>query len=297
VLTDTGLETDLIFHEGFDLPFFASFVLLDDETGLEALRSYYRRHLEVAENAGVGFVLEAPTWRANIDWARQLGHDEASIADINRRAIGLLLELREDAERTTAPVVISGAIGPRHDAYRPALIMTPDEAEDYHRAQVATFAAMEVDLVTALTLTNAAEAIGIARAAQRPGVPVVLSFTVETDGLVPDGSSFAETVAAVDEATEGYPAYFGINCAHPSHFIGILDPDAPWLPRLRMIRANASRLSHAELDETTELDDGDPDGLGADYAAILRRCPQINVLGGCCGTDVRHIRSIARSCV
>jgi S-methylmethionine-dependent homocysteine/selenocysteine methylase len=297
VLTDGGIETDLIFHEGFDLPLFAAFVLLDDQTGLEALRYYYRRHIAVAEEAGVGFILEAPTWRANIDWARQLGHDKSSISDVNRRAIDLLLELRQEAEHATTPLIISGAIGPRYDAYRPSQMMTTEEAQEYHRPQVATFAATEADLVSALTLTNAAEAIGITRAAQEAHVPVALSFTVETDGLLPDGSSFAQMLAAVDDATEGYPAYFGINCAHPSHFVGILDHDATWLPRLRMIRANASRLSHAELDEASGLDEGNPDELGEDYAAIIRRCPQINVLGGCCGTDARHIRSIARFCL
>ena len=297
MLSDSGMETDLIFHEGFDLPLFASFTLLEDKEGTDALRNYYRRHVQVARDAKVGFVFEAVTWRASIAWARQLGLDEAAVADVNRRAVDLLVQLRDAAGKMPGPMVISGLIGPRDDAYNPVQLMSVDEAERYHSAQIQTLAGTAVDLVTALTLTYAAEAIGIARAAQTAQMPVVISFTVETDGALPSGSSLCDAIAAVDEATDAYPAYYGINCAHPSHFLGVLDDKAEWTTRIKMIRANASRCSHAELDEAETLDDGDPEELGREYAEIRERFPQINVLGGCCGTDVRHVRSIARSCI
>ncbi len=297
MLSDSGMETDLIFHERFDLPLFASFTMLDDTASTEALRNYYRRHIQVARDAGVGFLFEAATWRASIVWARQLGLDETAIADVNCRAIDLMVQLRDEAGDLDGPMVISGLIGPRDDAYNPAQLMSADDAERYHAAQTETLAGTEADLVTALTLTYAAEAIGITRAARTARMPVVISFTVETDGALPDGSSLGDAIAAVDDTTDSYPAYFGINCAHPSHFLAVLDAGEEWTTRIKMIRANASRCSHAELDEAETLDDGDPEELGREYAEIRERLPQINVLGGCCGTDVRHVRSIARACI
>jgi homocysteine S-methyltransferase len=291
------METDLIFHEGFDLPLFASFTMLDDAARTEALRNYYRRHIQVARDAHVGFLFEAPTWRASIAWARQLDLDETAVADVNRRAIDLVVKLREEAGEMRGPMVISGLIGPRDDAYNPAQLMGADEGEEYHGAQIETLAGTEADLVSAMTLTYAAEAIGIARAARTARMPVVISFTVETDGALPDGSSLGDAIGAVEDKTESYPAYYGINCAHPSHFLNVLDVGEEWTTRIRMIRANASRCSHAELDEAETLDDGDPEELAREYAEIRERLPQINVLGGCCGTDVRHVRSIARACI
>ncbi len=297
MLSDSGMETDLIFHEGFDLPLFASFTMLDASASTDALRDYYRRHIQVARDAHVGFLFEAPTWRASSVWARQLGLDEIAVADVNRRAIDLMVQLRNEAGDMQGAMVISGLIGPRDDAYNPAQLMNADEAESYHAAQIETLAGTEADLVTALTLTYPVEAIGIARAARTSQMPVVISFTVETNGALPDGSSLGDAIVEVDEATDSYPAYYGINCAHPSHFLGVLDAGEEWTTRIKMIRANASRCSHAELDEAETLDDGDPEELGREYAEIRERLPQINVLGGCCGTDVRHVRSIARACI
>jgi S-methylmethionine-dependent homocysteine/selenocysteine methylase len=295
-LTDGGLETDLIFHEGFDMPLFASFPLLESEAGRTALHNYYLRCAQVAAEAQVGFILEAATWRANRDWAVQLGYTSASLADANRRAVDLLLEIRTVLGESTGPLVISAAIGPRGDAYSPDQLMTPEEAEDYHSEQIETLVDTAADFVTALTLTHAAEAIGIVRAAQTAHMPVVISFTVETDGVLPDGSPLGAAILEVDTATHSAPVYYGINCAHPTHFDGVLIPRSDWTERIRMVRANASRMSHAELDDATELDDGDPNEFGREHAQLRERFPRINVLGGCCGTDVRHIQAIARMC-
>ena len=297
LISDSGMETDLIFHEGFDLPLFASFTLLDDETGTDALSNYYRRHFQVAQDAHVGFIFEAVTWRASIEWARQLGLDEAAVVDVNRRAIDLVVQLRAEAGDASGPLVISAPIGPRDDAYNPARLMSADEAAQYHAAQVMTLAGTEADLLTAMTLTHTDEAIGIVRASQSAEIPIVISFTVENDGALPDGSALGDAIVAVDGATDSYPAYYGINCAHPTHFVDTLDVNEDWVTRIKMVRANASRLSHAELDEAETLDDGDPDELGRQYAELRERFPQINVLGGCCGTDVRHMRSIALACI
>jgi len=296
-LTDGGLETDLIFHGGFDLPLFASYPLLENREGTAALRNYYLRYAQVAVKSQVGFILEAATWRASRDWATQLGYSSVLLADANRRAVDLLVDIREKLGEDTSPVVLSAAIGPRGDAYNPDRLMTPEEAQDYHSEQIATLGDTAADLVTALTITHAAEAIGIVRAAQAADLPVVVSFTVETDGALPDGSSLGAAVTEVDLATECGSAYFGINCAHPTHFVEVLDADADWTGRIQMIRANASRMSHAELDDAPELDPGDPEEFGREYAEIRRDFPHINVLGGCCGTDVRHVQAIARACL
>jgi S-methylmethionine-dependent homocysteine/selenocysteine methylase len=295
-LTDGGMETDLIFHEGFQLPHFAAVVLLENERGAEVLRRYYRRHASIARVSGVGFILEAVTWRASPDWGARLGYTEKALDEANRRAIELLVALRAEFDGAI-PVVISAAIGPRGDAYRPSDLMTAVDAERYHSTQLRVVRDTEADLVTALTLTHVGEAVGIARGARAEGLPVVISFTVETDGVLPSGTSLRDAIAAVDDQTDGAPAYYGINCAHPSHFAHVLEPGAEWTRRIRMIRANASRKSHAELDEADELDDGDPREFGSEYAQLRATFPDLTVLGGCCGTDHRHVQQIATACI
>jgi len=294
-LTDGGLETTLIFHDGFELPCFASFDLLNSEKGRKALHDYYVPYIKIARDAGAGMILESVGWRASADWGAQLGYSKAALADANRAGIAMLVELRDAFETETTPIVISGNIGPRGDGYDPGRLMCPGEAEAFHSVQAGTYSRTEADLITAMTLTNTNEAIGVARAAKGAGMPVVIAFTVETDGRLPTGQKLPEAIAEVDEATAGTPLYYMINCAHPTHFAGVL-ADAPWMKRIRGIRANASMMSHAELDNATELDAGDPDDLGRRYAALRRRFPWINVLGGCCGTDHRHVAAIGHAC-
>jgi S-methylmethionine-dependent homocysteine/selenocysteine methylase len=294
-LTDGGIETTLIFHAGLDLPFFAAFHLLKDEQGTAALRQYFASHAAIARQYGVGFILESATWRASSDWGNKLGYSRQALDEANRKAIAFLHELRLELETDRVPMVISGCVGPRGDGYDPGIIISPEEAEAYHAAQIGTFAATEADLVTAITMTNTNEAIGVTRAARTSGMPVVISFTVETDGKLPTGQPLPEAIQEVDAATGRAPAYYMINCAHPSHFEAVLDGQA-WMERLRGIRANASKRSHAELDAAPDLDDGDPVELGQQYSDLRMRFSQINVLGGCCGTDHRHIEHIGAAC-
>lgn len=296
-LTDGGLETTLIFHEGVDLPSFAAFVLLETSDGRRRLRRYFERHAEIARRADCGFIAEAPTWRANPDWARSLGYDGRALDAINKSAITLLADLRDRDGRGRGEYVISGCIGPRADGYDASGELSAEEAERYHAEQIASFALTEADLVSALTLTNTAEAIGITRAARNAGMPAVISFTLEIDGRLPSGEGLREAILRVDAQTDCGPAYYMINCAHPTHFEHALEAGGPWLGRLRGIRANASRKSHAELDAATELDDGDPYGLASEYAALVAKLSELTILGGCCGTDERHIEQIARACV
>jgi S-methylmethionine-dependent homocysteine/selenocysteine methylase len=291
-LTDGGIETVLIFHEGLDLPAFAAFDLLKDDAGTERLRSYYAPYVELARERGLGFVLESPTWRASPRWASELGYDLEQLDGFNRKAIALLEEIRDDQEEGGPPIVISGAIGPHDDGYSPGELLSAGAAQDYHSTQIGTFADTAADMVAAITMTYADEATGIARAAAEAGLPAAISFTVETDGRLPSGQPLGEAIEQVDSDSGGSPSYYMINCAHPRHFESVLEQGDGWTERVRGLRANASTLSHAELDEAEELDEGDPADLGARYAGMRDQLPRLNVLGGCCGTDHRHIAAI-----
>jgi S-methylmethionine-dependent homocysteine/selenocysteine methylase len=296
-IADSGMETTLIFHDGIDLPYFASFVLLEDAAGRARLRDYFAQHIRIAREAGTGIVLETPTWRASADWGAKLGLDAARLAAVNRAAVEQLAELRKQLETPATPIVISGNLGPRGDGYVADCAMDADTAQAYHAAQIETFADTAADLVSVFTMTYVEEAIGIARAAEAAGMPVAVSFTLETDGRLPSGMPLAEAIEATDSATGGYPVYYMINCAHPSHFAHVLERGGAWRERVRGVRANASKRSHAELDEATELDAGDPAELANEYRGLRTLLPRLAVVGGCCGTDHRHIGAVCERLV
>ncbi|MDA9529944.1 homocysteine S-methyltransferase family protein [Bradyrhizobium sp. CCBAU 25338] len=295
-LTDGGMETTLIFHHGLELPHFAAFVLLDSADGRAHLKRYYEAYLRIARQHGLGFVLDSPTWRANPDWGGKLGYDAAGLEAVNMGAIRFLDELRGTWESPRTPCVINGAIGPRGDGYK-AGNMDAAEAEVYHSAQIAAFAEAGADMVTAFTLNSIKEAVGVVRAARTQDIPVAISFTVETDGRLVRGESLREAIESVDDATERACEYFLINCAHPTHFDSALAAGEPWVQRIHGIRANASTKSHAELDESETLDSGDPVDLGRRYLSLRRAFPQMRLLGGCCGTDHRHVAAVCEACL
>ena len=295
-LTDGGLETTLIFHEGIDLPEFAAFVLLENEDGCETLRRYYRRYANIARDFNTGFILESMTWRASQDWGRKLGYSSEQIANFNRKGIELLQGIRSEFEGKVSCIVISGCMGPRGDGYSKDIAMTATEAEVYHRTQIATFRKTEADMVAAFTIPYIAEGIGIALAARSEEMPVVISFTVETDGRLPSGEMLKDAIEQVDIATDNAPAYYMINCAHPTHFMNVLR-EGEWTKRIRAIRANASTKSHAELNNSSKLDEGNPYELGARYYDLSMSLEKFNVLGGCCGTDHRHVMEICKMLV
>jgi homocysteine S-methyltransferase len=293
-VTDGGIETTLIFHNGLDLPLFAAFDLLKDDEGTEALRRYFEPYAAIAAQNGAGFILESPTWRASPNWAGELGYSDEELDGLNRKAISLMEEIRErHASSSGAPIVISGCIGPEGDGYSPESKLSADEAADYHSTQINTFADTAADMVTAVTMTYSEEATGVARAAIDAGMPSVIHFTVETDGRLPSEETLGDAIEAVVDATDDGPAYFGINCAHPTHFDDVLAGAGEWRERIRSLRANASAKSHAELDEATELEAGDPADLSARYAGLRELLPNLNVVGGCCGTDQSHVKAIA----
>lgn len=296
-LTDGGLETTLVFHEGMDLPEFAAFVLMQSNEGMAVLEAYFHKYISIAKKHSIGLVLETPTWRASSKWGAILGYSEEDLESVNRRAIDFLIRVRDEHENDRTKLIISGCIGPKGDGYVIDERMTTDSAEKYHKTQISTFSNTEADLVTAFTLTYTDEAIGMVRAAQSVAVPIVIGFTVETDGKLPSGQTIRNAIEAVDEATSNYAAYYMINCAHPTHFQESIGGRDSWKLRIRAVRANASTKSHAELDEAEELDDGNPSELGRQYKELRGQLRNLNVLGGCCGTDHRHVEAICKSII
>lgn len=289
-LTDGGLETTLVFQKGIELNHFAAFELLNSENGVEALKNYYRPYLDIAYRYSLNFIMESPTWRANPDWGFKLGYNAAQLTMINKQAIRLMRDIVSASYKGNRNVLVSGCIGPRGDGYI-AGSMTASEARWYHNDQVQTFAMADADLVTAMTLNYSDEAIGIVLAAKSFNIPVVISFTVETDGSLPNGEQVKHAILKVDQKTDGYTSYFMINCAHPEHF-GHIFTKEPWTRRIKGIRANASTKSHAELDECQILDTGDKELLCNGYKSIMQNLPGIKVIGGCCGTDHTHLEAL-----
>jgi homocysteine S-methyltransferase len=289
-VTDGGMETDLIFHSRVDLPEFAAYPLLRTDEGRSLLRSYYEGYAAIAERAGAGLRLESPTWRANPDWGDALGDDAAALADVNRAAIDFLRRIAEDwADRVDGTTVV-GMLGPRGDAYAGGSASMVDEAAAYHAGQIGAFARAGADEIAALTLADTTEALGVARAAAAAGIPAVISFTVETDGRLPDGTSLGEAVTEVDE--DASPAYFMVNCAHPQHVLAAFDGAGRWTERIRGLRCNASTRTHAELDESDTLDEGDLDVLVQSHRELEGHLPALEIVGGCCGTDARHVAAL-----
>lgn len=293
-LTDGGLETFMIFKKGHELPCFSAAVLLDTETGRNDLTAYYETFIDLARTSGRGFVLDAPTWRAGLAWAGPLQTSVAEVLETNRRAVEFVSDIRNRHETEELPILINGLIGPSGDAYSTSTELTAEDAFMIHAPQIHALGRAGVDMISAMTLTHSSEAIGIARAAKEIDVPVAIAFTLETDGRLPSGQPLGEAIEAVDHATDAAPVYYMINCAHPDHFQHALDTKAAWLERIGGVRANASRQSHAELDAAEILDDGDPEELGQLNLQLLKTLPNVCLIGGCCGTDHRHVSCISK---
>lgn len=291
-IMDGGLETTLIFENGYELPEFAAFPLLDQEEGRDILRDYYRRYIHVARKNGYGFILEGPTYRASSSWGRKLGYSPAELKRINTEAISFLIDLKNGFADESSPMLVSGCIGPQGDGYQIDHKLTKEEAEAYHQEQIAHFKQAGADLVAAYTINYTEEAIGIVWAAQKQDIAAVISFTVETDGRLPSGQPLGEAISQVDAETECGPAYYMINCAHPSHFTHILTDNQDWLGRIRGVRSNASKKSHAELDDSEELDRGNLSEFGEENGKLTQFLPNLHIFGGCCGTDHHHIEEI-----
>lgn len=286
-LVYAGTGTDLLFNRGIDLPGFASFPLLRNPETRGILAQQMQDLVDLSGRHGMGCILDTPTWMANRDRAAQVGTPAEDISAINRDAVALMDAVRQGSGRDD--VLVSACVGPRHDPHGGAAPMAVSEAQDYHMEQLAALIGTAVDLVIAYTFNKPDEAAGCVLAAKALGLPIIVSFVVETDGKLDDGTPLDGAIARVDTATDAAPLFYMVNCAHPSHFSSVLTGH----PRLRGAIANASKCSHAELDGSETLDDGDPNALGREIAELVRQSPALCVLGGCCGTDMRHLDRIA----
>ncbi len=287
-----GMETDLIFNRGLELPGFASYPLLETESGRDMIRGYCDELMSMAREMEVGVILDSATWVANRDRGAAIGYGPEKLRELNAAAVDLIARVRD--ESGDLPTLLCAQMGPRGDGYAPSEQMSADEAEAYHSEQMGWHAQSEADLAAGFTLCYPDEAIGIVRAGQRVEMPVAIAFTVETDGRLPTGLPLGEAIEIVDAATDSGAAYFLINCAHPDHYSQALE-ETPSIRRIKGVVSNASRCSHAELDEAEELDAGDPAELGKLTGILRKRFPHFTVFGGCCGTDMRHIQHIADS--
>lgn len=299
-LTYGGNETYLLFVQGFPLREFCAFEVFEDEAAWTRLVSGLLAPIaKAAADSKMGLMTDCLVWRASADYARRLG--TADVATLNERAVrrtrDFLAGWRDgSASAKACPVIVSADHGPRGDGYAVTGRVAADAAYDYHAPQVEALAAAGVDLLVPLTMTSLQETLGILRAAQRHGLPALVSPTIEPDGKLPDGTPLGDFVRAVDEATAGYPVAFMVNCVHPTHLEPILrggrERGEAWVSRIRGLRANASAKTHAELDNSTELDRGDPVALAAGVQS-LQRTYDLSVVGGCCGTDAEHLQRIA----
>ena len=293
-LTDGGFETWLFFQQGFEAPEFAAIVLMDDESARAAMRRYFDDFLAMAERAGTGYVLDTNTWRGCTRWGPALGKSEADLLRLTGDAVSFAKDIRGDWQSRVSPILLNGVVGPAGDGYAPDELPTPDTARNMHRPQIEALARSDVDMISAITMTNTGEAIGIIQAAAELHLPAVISFTVETDGRLPTGATLAGAIETVDRATGDGPLYYMVNCAHPDHFSETVRTGADWVGRIGGVRANASRMSHAELDASETLDDGDPEEFGALHTELARHLPGLRVVGGCCGTDHRHVACVSK---
>jgi len=291
-LTDGGTETWLIHKRGHELPNFSAFHLLRNPDATEDIRSYYRASASIAVEHGTAFIFDSLTYRASRDWGDLLGYSAGALADANLQALELYREVADEVGLAHGDVVISGCIGPKGDAYERNDNLTADGAQEYHQAQIDTFASGQADLVTALSLSSSQEAIGIVRAAASAGLPAVISFTVWNNQRLGGGESLRAAIETVDDATGSAAAFFMINCSHPVDFEPALE-DEDWVTRVHGFRANASKQEHSILSLTDHLDEGNPDELAGQYAELRSRFPHMNVFGGCCGTDFAHLQAIS----
>jgi S-methylmethionine-dependent homocysteine/selenocysteine methylase len=293
-LTEGGVETEIMYKWGHKLPHFAMFTLLDKPEAMADMKSMFARALEVAATQKTGLVLSSLDYRASPDWAALLGISADGLRDVHFRTVAFMKEVAAPFVEKIPDLVFSGVIGPRGDAYGKGGGITEEEAEDYHTPQLKNLRDAGADMACALTFNNIPEAVGVARAAKAVGIPLGLYFTLNSKGTLGSGPTLKEAVESVEEITQGAPSYYGLNCSHPLEFMESLE-DGDWLKRVRSIRPNAVRMEKVALCKLGHLEDGDPEELGQQMGDIRQKFPQMDILGGCCGTDERHLGEIAKN--
>lgn len=293
-LSEGGQETEIMYKFGHDLPEFAMFTLLDNPSAMAEVRGMYQRYLDVAARHGFAVLMGGLDYRASPDWAGKLGYSASALSDAQLRAIEFLREVSRPYHSLLPEIRYVGIVGPRGDAYELNLTITAAEAEDYHSVQVDTLRKAKVDLVSAMTINSVEEAIGISRAAHAAGLPLSLSFTLDSTSRLKSGPSIREAIEEVDAQTGiARPDFYGINCSHPVEFEPALEP-GDWILRVRSLRPNAAKMDKSSLCTLGHLEEGDPCELGGEMGELARRYPHIDIWGGCCGTWEMHLDEIAQ---
>lgn len=267
--------------------------LIYDKSGRAALEAIYRQYLDIGQRYQLPLLLSTPTWRAGRERIAAAG---LAGRDVNGDNSRFLAELRDSYGDYARQVAICGLMSCRGDAYKPAEAMSANAAGDFHSWQANALAAAGVDFLLAATLPALSEAIGLARAQAATGLPYLISFVARPEGTLLDGTPLDTAIATIDVAITPRPLAYLINCTHASIFRSALlnERNSSPLVRARIIGllANTAALSPDELDESAELVEEAPEVFGNSVAA-LRDELNMKVLGGCCGTDERHIDCLA----
>lgn len=290
-ITEGGIETEIMYKWGFEMPHFAMFPLLDNPKAAEAIRGMYRRYLDVVAKYGHNALIGGFDYRASPDWGALLGYSAQSLHEANLQSIQFLRDVAAEYKNDIQECLVNGVIGPRGDAYLTKNVMSRAEAADYHSAQLSTLKDADVDLAWALTFGDPEEAIGVINAARQLSLPVAVAFSLDDSSRLNTGVEFADAVKRVDAETDGYAEFFALNCSHPEEFLPAISDD-DWMQRVRCFRPNAAKMDKISLCKLGHLEEGDPVELGAQMHAVQQRYPHIDIWGGCCGTCETHLEQI-----
>lgn len=292
-LAEGGVETEIMYRHGHRLREFAMFELMDDPAAVTDMRDMYRRYLDVAARHGFAVLMAGFDYRASPDWGDKLGYSPEGLREMQHKCIDFLRDAARPYADQLPRVAVAGCIGPRGDAYALNHDITAEEAEAYHAIQMDTLRDCGVDIVWAATINNVPEAVGIARAAAAAGLPLNLSFTLDSDHRLQSGPSLREAIEATDaQAGAAQPDSYGINCSHPLEFEPALEP-GDWVRRIRSLRPNAAKMDKVALCQLGHIEEGDPEDLGRTMGDLARRMPDVDIWGGCCGTWDKHFDRIA----
>ena len=287
ILTEAAVIEKLRRSEAISLhPRLENATLIYDVDGKRALREIYSGYIDIACEAGLPINIATPTWRANRE--RVL---EAVIGNINRDAVRFLSDLRNEWDEFSSRIFIGGLIGCKNDCYKPAEGLPPDKAYSFHSWQIEQLAKENIDYLMAATVPAIPEAVGMALAMQKTKIPYFISFVINRAGKILDGSSLRTAFDRIDAECTIPPVGYMINCAYPSFLNAPAQPESV-LRRLLGFQGNASSLDHAELDGSLSLQSDTLEDWG-DRMVALNKIHGIKILGGCCGTDVSHLKYLA----
>ncbi|MBJ6802687.1 homocysteine S-methyltransferase family protein [Geomonas propionica] len=279
-----GLELD---------PFVVNSAFIYHDEKRRALEGICREYLDIGCQAGLPLLMSTPTWRASRERIAAAGLDGT---DLNGDNAAFLEGLRQSYQGYADKILICGLMSCKGDAYHPAEALPEHQAAEYHAWQAEKLAATTVDFLLAATLPALSEATGLALALARTGKPYMVSFVVRPTGTLLDGTPLKEAIAAIDAVANPKPLGFMINCTHVTFARSALlhetNSSAEVRRRIIGLLANTAALSPEDLDNSSSLVEQEPEAFGASVAAMGMELG-LKILGGCCGTDGRHLSALA----